>query len=74
MKTTRTFAAVMSCLATGLAFAATPPELVLGENVRLRATTPSGTITVNAAEGTIFDTAWTNDGLVVQWGVSPERY
>ena len=138
----------VSSLVAGAAFASTPPELVLGDNVRLRASTPSGTITVHAGDGfartyewngctfegmsvsprserwygamglrgersggpfpslftckgvsrplfeesqlhfpsvaaaqawlarhsRLFDTAWTQDGLVVQWGVSPGRY
>ena len=135
-------------LLTSTAFASTPPELVLGENVRLKATTPSGTVTVSAGEGfdrtyewngctfesmsvsprserwygakglrgersagffpslftckgvsrplfeesqlhfpsisaaqswlarhsALSDTVWTNDGLVVQWGVTPSRH
>jgi hypothetical protein len=135
------------CLLASATLAATPPELVLQDNVRLVATTPSGAITVKAGDafdrtyewngcifegmsisprserwygsqglrgersagffpslftckgvsrplfeesqlhfpsvtaaqtwlaryGKIFDTAWTNDGLVVQWGVSPGR-
>jgi hypothetical protein len=139
---------VAPLLSPGTAFATTPPELVLGENVRLQAKTPSGTIVVNAGDGIgrtyewngctfesmsvsprserwygskglkgegsagvfssvfsckgvsrplfqesqlhfpsivaaqgwlarhsrLFDTVWTQDGLVVQWGVSPERY
>ena len=102
----------LCCVFTGTALASTPPELVLEENVRLKATTPSGTITVNARDGfdrtyewcegvsrPLFeesqlhfpslaaaqawvtrhsknrpDSVWTNDGLVVQWLVSPTRY
>lgn len=81
-------------LLTSTAFASTPPELVLGENVRLKATTPTCKgisrpvfeesqlhfPSVSAAQSWLarhsrhFDTVWTNDGLVVQWGVTPSRY
>lgn len=144
----RAFSLAICCLFASAAFASTPPELVLEENVRLKATTPSGTITVSARDGfdrtyewngctfesmsvsprserwygskglsgergagffpslftckgvsrplfkesqlhfpsikaaeawvtryaVTFDTVWTNDGLVVQWGVSPGRH
>jgi hypothetical protein len=145
----RVVSLAICCLFIGTAFASTPPELVLEDNVRLKATTPSGTITVKAGDGfartyewngctfegmsvsprserwygskgltgsrsagffpSLFackgvsrplfeesqlhfpsitaaqawltrysknrpDTVWTNDGLVVQWLVSPTRY